>query len=176
MEFRILGPVEISHGAKRLDLHGARQEIVLAMLLLNANRPVTMDRLLEATYGEDLPPTARSQAQISISTLRRLFASCGQDSVISTRTGGYAIQVGDGGLDSQRFEELVITAREASDASKPDVAVARYRDAIRLWRGPALEGIDSELIRAAASRFDEQRISTNEDRIKLELQLGRTTS
>jgi DNA-binding SARP family transcriptional activator len=143
------------------------------MLLLNANRPVTMDRLLEAIYGEDLPPTARSQAQISISTLRRLFASCGQDSVISTHTTGYAIQVGDGELDSQRFEELVITAREASDASKPDVAVARYREAIRLWRGPALEGIDSELIRVAASRFDEQRISNNEDRIKLELQLGR---
>jgi DNA-binding SARP family transcriptional activator len=129
-----------------------------------------MDRLLEAIYGEDLPPTARSQAQISVSTLRRLFAACGQGSAISTRTGGYAIRVGDGELDAQRFEELVVTAREAS---QPDVAVARYRDAIRLWRGPALEGTDSDLIRAAASRLNEQRISTNEDRIRLELQLGR---
>jgi DNA-binding SARP family transcriptional activator/tetratricopeptide (TPR) repeat protein len=140
------------------------------MLLLNANRFVTMDRLLDAIYGEDLPPTARAQAQISISALRRLFASCGQDSIISTRIGGYAIRVGEGGLDAQRFEDLAATAREAA---APDVAVARYRDALRLWRGPALGGIDSVPIRVAASRLDEQRISINEDRLKLELQLGR---
>ena len=143
------------------------------MLLLNANRPVTVYRLLEAVYGEDLPPTARSQVQISISTLRRLFASCSSGSVITTCATGYAIQVGDGELDSQRFEELVATGREAGEAGKLDLAVARYRDAFRLWRGPALEGIDSEPIRAAASRLDELRISTDEDRITFELQLAR---
>ena len=143
------------------------------MLLLSANRLVTMDRLLEAIYGEDLPPTARSQAQISISSLRRLFGSRSHDTVIATHAHGYVIQVRNGELDSQRFEELVAAARTARDSDSVDLAVAKYRDAVRLWRGPALDGIDSQLVRAAASRLDEQRISTNEDRIALELDLAR---
>ena len=97
MKFRILGPLEVAAGPERLELHGTRQEVVVATLLLNANGVVTMDRLLEAIYGEDLPPTARSQAQISISSLRRLFASSGHDTVIATHGHGYIIQVGDGG-------------------------------------------------------------------------------
>ena len=77
------------------------------MLLLSANRVVTVDRLLEAIYGEDLPPTSRAQAQNSISSLRRLFASHGHATTISTRAQGYVIQVGNGQLDSRRFGELV---------------------------------------------------------------------
>jgi DNA-binding SARP family transcriptional activator/tetratricopeptide (TPR) repeat protein len=173
VDFKILGPVELSHDGKSFEIHGTRQQIVLAMLLLNANQSVTMDRLLEAIYGEDLPPTARAQAQISISSLRREFLSHSQDEVISTRGGGYAICVGDGELDSARFEELVAAAREAREAGKPDLAVARYRDAMRLWRGAALDNIDSQLVRVAASRLDELHISCNEERISLELQLGR---
>lgn len=173
MEFKILGPIETVAGTERLELGGARQQIALAMLLLNANRVVTMDRLLEAIYGEDLPPTARSQAQISISWLRRLFASCSTDPVILTRDHGYVIKVDSTGLDSLRFEELVASARTGRDAGQLDQAIACYRDAQRLWRGPALGGIDSQLIRAAASRLDEQRIATNEARLTLELEMGR---
>jgi DNA-binding SARP family transcriptional activator len=170
VKFKILGPLELFVGSRRLELGGTRQQIVVATLLLNANRVVTLDRLLDAIYGEDLPPTSRSQAQISISSLRRLFASRGADAVIVTRAHGYIIQVDSGQLDSQLFDEMIATAR---DAKHPDQAVARYRDALRLWRGPALDGIDSQLIRAAASRLDEQRIATIEDRVNLELDLGR---
>ena len=160
-------------GPERLELGGAREQIVLAMLLLSANRVVTVDRLLEAIYGEDLPPTSRAQAQNSISSLRRLFASHGHATTISTRAQGYVIQVGNGQLDSRRFGELVATARAARDANHLERAVAGYRDALRLWRGPALGGIDSQLLRAAAGRLDEQRIAANEDRLMLELDLGR---
>jgi DNA-binding SARP family transcriptional activator/Flp pilus assembly protein TadD len=173
VKFRILGPLEIAAESDRLDLGGTRQQIVIAMLLLNANRVVTLDRLLEAIYGEDLPPTARSQAQISISSLRRLFGSRSREAIISTREHGYVIEVGSAGLDSRQFAELVTAARGARDAGHLEQAVASYRDALRIWRGPALDGIDSQLVRAAASRLDEQRIATNEDRIDLELQLGR---
>jgi DNA-binding SARP family transcriptional activator len=173
VEFKILGPLEIVAGAERLDLGGTRQQTVAATLLLSANEIVTMDRLLDAIYGEDLPPTARSQAQISISSLRRLFAPHTREPVISTQALGYVIRVADGELDSRRFEELVAAARAAHKADNVDLAVAKYRDALRLWRGPALDGIDSQLIRAAASRLDEQHIATNEDRITLELELGR---
>ena len=173
MEFGILGPLEVVDGAERLELGGARQQIVVATLLLSANRVVTMGRLLEAIYGDDLPPTSRSQAHISISSLRRLFASHGHDGVIATRDHGYVIGVESGQLDAQRFEELDAAAQAARDDGNLDLAIAKYRDALRLWRGPALDGMDSELVRAAASRLDEQRVATLEDRLDLELQLGR---
>lgn len=173
MKFRILGPLEIVVGSERLDLGGTRQQIVIATLLLSANRIVTTDRLLEAMYGEDLPPTSRSQAQIIISSLRRLFASRTHDPIISTYAHGYVIHVDSERLDAQQFEELVAAARTAYKADLPDQAVACYRDALRLWRGPALDGIDSQLVRAAASRLDEQHIATYEDRLNLELELGR---
>ena len=173
MKFGILGPLEVTCGFEPQEFRGARQQTVIATLLLSANRLVTMDRLLEAMYGEDLPPTARSQGQISVSSLRRLFASQSREPVIVTRAGGYAIRVAPGELDAQRFEKLVAEAREARAESNLELAVARYRDAVRLWRGPALDGIDSQLVRAAANRLDELHIGTKEDRITLELQLGR---
>ncbi len=173
MKFRILGPLEVMVGWERLELGGTRQQIVMAALLLSANQVVTTDRLLRAVYGTDLPPTSRSQAQIIISSLRRLFASHSRKTVITTRKHGYVIQVDSGRLDAQQFEDLVAAAREARDANRLDQAVACYRDALRLWRGPALDGIDSQLVRAAASRLDEQRIAAIEDRVSLELELGR---
>ena len=173
MEFRILGPLEVAVGAERLELGGPRQQVVLATLLLNAGSVVTVGQLLEAIYGEDLPPTARSQVQISISSLRRRFASQGHAAAISTQAQGYVLQVGNGRLDSQRFGEMVAAARAAHDANHLDQALASYHDALRLWRGPALDGIDSQFVQAAASRLDEQRITTNEDRLTLELDLGR---
>ena len=173
VDFRILGPVELQAGSGRPDLGGARQQIVVATLLLSANKVVTTDRLLKAIYGEDLPPTARTQAQMCISALRRTLALYSSEPVIATHTHGYVIRVESGRLDSERFEELVTAARAAREANSVDLAVARYRDALRLWRGPALDGIDSALLRAAAHRLDEQRITANEDRLALELDLGR---
>jgi DNA-binding SARP family transcriptional activator len=152
---------------------GVRQQTVLAMLLLSAGHVVTMDRLLRGIYGEDLPPTSRSQVQISISALRHLFAAHGGAGIISTREQGYILQAGDGQLDYWRFSELTGAARAARDNGQLDQAVASYRDALRLWRGPALAGLDSQLIRTAASRLDEQRVATLEDRLALELDLGR---
>jgi len=173
VEFRILGSLEVTLGPDRLELGGSRQQIVLAALLLSAGNVVSLGRLQEAIYGGDLPPTSRSQAQISISSLRRLFAGHGHPAAIATHAHGYAIQAADGQLDSRRFEELAAAARAARDAGDLVRAVGGYRDALRLWRGPALEGIDSLLVRAAAGRLDEQRIATTENRIDLELELGR---
>ncbi|MGH3289538.1 MAG: BTAD domain-containing putative transcriptional regulator [Streptosporangiaceae bacterium] len=160
-------------GSERLELGGARQQIVLATLLLSANSVVSVGRLEEAIYGEDLPPTSRSQAQISVSSLRRLFASRGHAAAIATRAHGYVIHVGTGQLDSLRFGDLVGAAHAARETGRLDQAVAAYRDALRLWRGPAMDGIDSQLVQAAASRLDEQRITAIEDRLTLELDLGR---
>jgi DNA-binding SARP family transcriptional activator/tetratricopeptide (TPR) repeat protein len=160
-------------GPQRLELGGARQQIMLATLLLSADNVVTLGRLQEAIYGEDLPPTSRSQVQSGIFSLRQLFAAHGHSTVIATRGQGYAIQVGAEQLDSRRFADLIAGARAARDQGQLDRAVAGYRDALRLWRGPALEGMDSQLLRGAASRLDGQRIAAIEDRVTLELELGR---
>src|SRR5690348_17499491 len=111
VEFKVLGPLEVTVGSESLELRGNRQQTVLAMLLLAAHCPVTMDRLLEAIYGENLPSTARSQVQNSILSLRHLLDTHGKEGVNATQPHGYMIRVGEGQLDTQRFEELVATAR-----------------------------------------------------------------
>lgn len=173
VEFRILGPLEVVSGPERLDLGGARQQVVMAMLLLSANNVVSLGRLEQAIYGDELPPTSRSQAQMAVSALRRLLAAHGQAGVIARRAHGYALQVDADRLDSRRFAELVAAARTARATADLERAVAKYRDALQLWRGPALEGLDSLLVRAAAVGLDEQLITVTEERIGLELELGR---
>ncbi|MFC4588510.1 AfsR/SARP family transcriptional regulator [Sphaerisporangium corydalis] len=174
MEFRILGPLEVIADTERLDIGGTRQRITLAHLLLDANRLVTVDRLAEAIYGEDLPSTARAQVQICISSLRRLFAAHTGADIISTHSRGYIIRVEEGDLDAQRFEALSAQARRARNAGDLDGAVRTYREALGLWRGEeALQGIESRPVQSAASRLTEERMTTNEDCIQLELELGR---
>jgi DNA-binding SARP family transcriptional activator len=173
VEFRILGPLEVRGDRGPLDVAAGRQQTVLATLLLSAGRVVSRDRLLEAVYGEHPPATGRSQTQITISALRRMFADVSGASVIATHPHGYIIQVTEGQLDSRQFAELTAAARAARDAGQLAQAVANYRDALRLWRGPALAGIDSSIVRLAADHLDEQRILVNEDRITLELDMGR---
>ncbi|MEZ0075145.1 BTAD domain-containing putative transcriptional regulator [Planotetraspora sp. GP83] len=175
MEFRVLGALEVTAGGRRLDLGGIRQQTVLAVLLLNANRPVAIGRLMEAVYGDDPPTTSRAQVQICISVLRRLFAAHnnGDGDVIVTRSQGYALRADDEQIDAHRFQSLVQQARQSRDNRGYDEAVKHYRDALALWRGPVLEGIGSRLVQSAAGRLAEERITANEDCIQLELDLGR---
>src|SRR5277367_4840500 len=171
--FRILGPLDVTAGSDRVEVSGTRQRVVLATLLLHANETVSTGRLLEAVYGEDLPPTSRSQIQISVSALRRMFsASCGTP-VIGTRAAGYVVAATGDQLDYVRFTELTTRARACRDADQFEQTAELYRSALRLWRGDALDGIDSRLVQEAASRLDEQRVTVAEDRISLELLLGR---
>ncbi|GII82581.1 SARP family transcriptional regulator [Sphaerisporangium siamense] len=173
MEFGILGALEASVAGRRLDLGGIRQQIVLSVLLLDANRVVTIGRLMEAIYGDEPPTTARAQVQICISSLRRLFAANGSPDIIATQSLGYAIRATADEIDAQRFESLVQRARRAREGRNLNEAIRHFRDALSLWRGPALDGIDSRLVQSAASRLAEDRITANEDCIQLELDLGR---
>ncbi|MEU4832226.1 BTAD domain-containing putative transcriptional regulator [Streptosporangium sp. NPDC023615] len=173
MEYRILGPLEVVAGAQRLDLGAPRQQVVLSCLLLEANRMVTIGRLTEAIYGEDLPSTSRAQVQICISSLRRLFAANGGLDVIATHPQGYTLRIVEGQLDSQNFEGLLSQARQAREDHRAEEAVRLYRDALALWRGPALDGQESRLVQAAVGRLTERRINANEDCVELELELGR---
>ncbi|GAA2272734.1 BTAD domain-containing putative transcriptional regulator [Nonomuraea roseoviolacea subsp. roseoviolacea] len=169
----ILGPLEVTAGATRLELGGPRRQIVLALLTLEAGRLVPVDRLIDAVYGSDPPPTARVQVQICVSALRRLFAPYGDGPRIATRPEGYLLRIAGERVDLRRFEDQAARGRDLRDAGRPAEAVASYRSALAQWRGPALHGLDGELIRAVASRLDEQRAGVLEDRVELELELGR---
>ncbi|MEE6262820.1 AfsR/SARP family transcriptional regulator [Plantactinospora sonchi] len=170
----VLGPLEVTVDGNPVDLGGPRQQVVLAALALEANRPVPVSRLLDIVYGAAPPSTSRVQVQICVSALRRLFAEhgCGDD-VIATRSQGYALQVPDTQVDLRRFGDLAAQGRRFRDERRLDRAVECYRRALAQWRGPALDGLVNPLLRPAADRLDEQRISLIEDCVELELELGR---
>jgi DNA-binding SARP family transcriptional activator/tetratricopeptide (TPR) repeat protein len=173
LRFRLLGPFEVELAGAPVGAGGPRQRTVLAMLALTPNRAVSIERLTAAMYGQEPPASARVQVQIIVSALRRLFATVGRPDVIDTRPGGYALRVDDDQIDLRRYEALVAQGRAARDAGQPGTAVVAYRSALALWRGPALDGLDSDLLRAAATRLEEQHLVVVEDRIALELDLGR---
>lgn len=174
LEVGVLGPLEVAVGGSPVDLGGPRQQIVLAVLALEANRPVPVSRLMDAVYGADPPSTSRVQVQICVSALRRLFAAhgCGND-LIATRAQGYALQVPEAQVDLRRFADLVAQGRRFRDERRLERAVECYRRALAQWRGPALDGLVNPMLRPAADQLDEQRISLVEDCVELELHLGR---
>ncbi|MFF8505140.1 BTAD domain-containing putative transcriptional regulator [Streptomyces anulatus] len=173
IDYRILGPFEAGVGSTPLNLGGARQRTVLATLLLDANRVVSTDRLVRAIYEDAPPATARAQLQISISGLRRLFATHGADNAIITHPHGYMVQATEESFDALLFQSLVTKARKLRDAGQQGESAATYRRALGLWRGTALGGMSSEVIRSGADRLTEQRITATEEHIQLELSLGK---
>ncbi|GIH75440.1 SARP family transcriptional regulator [Planobispora longispora] len=110
--------------------------------------------------------------QICISNLRRLFTAHGYPTAILTRTNGYMLQVDERQIDSFTFEAYVSQARRARDNHGLDEAIKHYRQALDLWRGPALGGMRSRLVQLWANELNEHRIAANEECIELELELG----
>ena len=169
MEFRLLGPLEIVDGDAPIALGGAKPRALLALLLLNANRTVTAERLIDELWGDRPPETARKMVQIYVSQLRKLLPQA----ALQTRTSGYSIEVRKDQLDVNRFESLAFEAREALAAGDAARAAAQLRSALLLWRGPALAEFDEPLTRVEAARLEDLRMAALEDRIEADLQLGR---
>jgi DNA-binding SARP family transcriptional activator/tetratricopeptide (TPR) repeat protein len=178
MEFRILGPVEVWDGAQRLDLGGPKPRALLAVLLLHANQVVSTDHLVDQLWGEAPPPTARSLVQVYVSRLRQAL-HCSRDrraaaQVLVTRPSGYLLRVEPGELDLERFEGLAAEARRANVDGDLEGAAECWCAALALWRGPSLAGAASEVLRrTAVPRLEEARLAALEDRLEVDLGLGR---
>lgn len=176
MEFRVLGSLEVLTSAGTIRLTGQRQRRLLALLLVNAERAVSLDTLIDAVWDERPPTTAKRQVQNSISALRRLLESGGHDQdtapTIDAESTGYRLQLGASRLDARLFQGHVEEARRLSAAGETSQAVAELRAGLRLWRGPALAGLAGRMLEAAAARLDEQRQATTEECVELELRLG----
>lgn len=170
VSFGILGPLTVTFGSLSVPINAARHQVVLSMLLLEAGRVVPIQRLAEALWGGEPPSTARGQVQICISMLRKLLAGTG--SSLDTRPPGYVLTVPERSLDRSRFTDLAAMAGELA-GRQPEEAVARYREALALWRGVACSGIESQIVEHVAIRLNEERWSAIEACLELELRLGR---
>jgi DNA-binding SARP family transcriptional activator len=160
-------------GDEEFDLGGARQRVVLATMALNANRMVPIEQLIDAVWDTSPPTTARAQIQICISGLRRVLAGAGSAVQIRTRAPGYLLEIPEAHLDVAQFHSLVSSARAHIDADRLSEAVATLRSALSLWRGPALAGMYSELLRRGAAQLEDAKVAAIMERIRLDLALGR---
>ncbi len=156
--YRLLGPLEVSRAGKAIDLGGPKQRAVLAVLLIEAGRVVSTDRLVHALWGNEPPPSAIGSLQVYISNLRRTLR---EDEVtaspIARRTPGYLIDVDPDDLDTTVFTALSDKAQRAVDENDWPAAVASAHQALAVWRGPLLvEHSDEDWVRFAAVGFDER--------------------
>ncbi|MET8850202.1 BTAD domain-containing putative transcriptional regulator [Amycolatopsis sp. NPDC004625] len=166
--FRVLGLLQV-HGREPVVVTARRQQVVLALLLLNGNRVVPLEVLLDALWGAAPPATARAQVQTCVSALRRALLKAGLGERISARGSGYCLDLAPGELDLHAFEALVARGRAAR---RPEDARAAFREALALWRGEPLTGIDSGVVRAHQVRIAERRVEVLEDCLDAELELG----
>jgi DNA-binding SARP family transcriptional activator len=167
MEFRILGPLEVVEDGRSIALGGPKQRTLLAVLLLTPNRPVSVDRLVEALWSGEPPPTAANALQYHVSRLRKTL---GDGAAIVTHEPGYLIQVRPDQLDLLRFERLVMEA-EGADADRGSRLLG---DALDLWRGEPLADLaDDVLSQAEVQRLAAARLAALERRIDADLTLGR---
>jgi predicted ATPase/DNA-binding SARP family transcriptional activator len=172
VEFRILGPLQVVDGRRELPLGSPKERELLALLLLRAGAVVSRERLIEELWGESPPPTAGKALNVYVSQLRKTLARNG-DSAIATRPPGYVLEVEPERVDAARFERLVAEARERVSAGDVAAASRLLREALALWRGPALHGIELEAAaRNEIGRLDELRLAAQMDRIDCELSLG----
>ena len=135
MDVRLLGPVEASVDGRAVAVGAGKPRALLAMLALNAGSTVSSDRLIEGLWGEPPPATAAKLVQVHVSQLRKALAAAGDGMQIVTRGHGYELRLGPDDLDVTRFERLVT-------GGKP-------REALALWRGPALDDVAGEPFAAA---------------------------
>jgi DNA-binding SARP family transcriptional activator/tetratricopeptide (TPR) repeat protein len=163
MKFRLLGPLEVSVGGRRVDLGGLRQRRVLAALLLGAGRVVPLSRLVEAAWDDDPPATAQRQARNRVAALRQILGRIGN--FIDTEADGYRLRVAPGELDLAIFGELARRGQATGDAGL-------LRQALGVWRGPVLSGLGGACLAREVAPIEEQRLAVWEERLDLELAAG----
>ncbi|WP_433412403.1 AfsR/SARP family transcriptional regulator [Microtetraspora malaysiensis] len=153
IEFCVLGPLQLGDEGRRVHLRSSRQQVVLAALLLSANRMVPVESLITAVWDDHPPDGARHQIHNCVWMLRRRLRDIGvAEAEITGYPAGYAIHLSEWRLD----------------------AAARLRSALSLWQGPPLSGVPGRIMQREAVQLTERRLSAQEDWIDLEIALGRS--
>ena len=174
MEFRVLGPVEVIHGGQVFAVGGARARAVLAMLLLDANRVVSADRLAGGLWPDLEPARAASNLQVRLTELRRALRSAGEADRLVTRPPGYLFLAGADELDVLRFEQLAAAGRAALANADAAGAARLLTESLALWRGPALADLgDAGFMATERARLQDARLDAVESRVDALLACGR---
>jgi DNA-binding SARP family transcriptional activator/tetratricopeptide (TPR) repeat protein len=164
VQVRVLGPLEVLVGGQPVEVPGTKPRVLLAVLALAAGRPVAVDTIAGAVWGDGSPANLRGSLQTYVMRLRRVLGAA----AIETVPGGYRLSGAD--VDLRRFRDLVAGAAGRPPAAERDALVA----ALALWRGEPLAGLPSEeLARRDVPRLVEERLAVLERRIDLDLELGR---
>lgn len=169
-----MGPLEVVQDGQSARVAAPKQRALLALLLLNANREVARDRLIDQLWDGEPPTEAKATLQSYIYRLRKRFTGpeCGVR--LEGGRSGYTLEVAAEALDTHRFDRLITHARHELQASRFDEAVRALRTGLKLWRGPiALADVDIRAVRDKAHSLSEQRLAARELCLNTELGLGR---
>lgn len=177
MRYRLLGPLHVARGdapERPLDIGPPKQRAVLAVLLLAQGAVVSVDRLVDAVWGDDVPGSALASLQAYISNLRRALRDSGMASPIVRQPPGYYLEVGSDDVDVAVFASACERAAGAVEAGAWEDALTEAEAALALWRGPLLADFaDEPWVAAESARSDEMRRECLDSRITALLALGR---
>lgn len=173
MRFQILGSVSTVADGRVKSLEGARQRTLMALLLVNAQKVVTKDQFFEEVWGDKLPSVPDNALQAVVARVRKvLVAELGEEFArerLVTHPDGYAMDVDPSDIDAHLFEQLTAEAK-AMAGQDPAAARDLLDRALKLWQGPALQGVSGGLIcESAAAQFEENRLAALESRIRLDI-------
>ncbi|MBX7269730.1 SARP family transcriptional regulator [Micromonospora sp. Llam7] len=171
MDFYFLGPLMAKEGPSGVNIPGTRDRKILAALLLNSNRPVHIDLLIDVVWDDDPPATARQQVQNRLGSLRsRLGTGTHQINRVGSH---YVLQVTDDQVDGLTFRNLCSEADLTASINNRETAIKLLRDGLELWRGSPIEDIDSVKLQVEAIRWKEYHLKAIETLIELEFSLNR---
>ncbi|MEU6142931.1 BTAD domain-containing putative transcriptional regulator [Streptomyces sp. NPDC047081] len=176
LRFQLLGPLRAWRGATELDLGQMQQRVVLAVLLLHADAPISRDQLVDAVWGQAVPARAANLLQRHVSGLRRALEPerppRAPSGLLNWTEAGYLLTLGAGRLDVRAFDELIDRAHAARARGELTVAAQALHRALGLWHGRLCEGMTSPLLDTERDRLTERRLSVLEERIEVDLALG----
>ena len=171
LEFRLLGDVTVLADGHPLDLGGTRQRSVLALLVLQRDRPIATELLADRLWPDDLPLSAIKTIQVYISRIRRVLGA--EAHRLSSSATGYRLTVGDDELDAARFERGLRTAREALASGSIDSGMVGLRESLAQWSGTALGDLAGErFARREAGRLEELRLQALEELFEVQIGAG----
>ncbi|GAA1739250.1 AfsR/SARP family transcriptional regulator [Luedemannella helvata] len=173
MGFTVLGPVALVINDDRHTVARAQSRGLLALLLLEADRAVSLPAIIEALWGGAAPPTAKSQVQMAVHAIRRTLVAAGSTASLDSGSFGYRLVVDADDVDLGRFERLVARAQRAADGGDAAAAADLLREGLALWRGEPLADASGAFVDAARARLTDRRLAAVADLADIELRLGR---
>jgi SARP family transcriptional regulator, regulator of embCAB operon len=175
VQFGVLGPLQMSIGGALVPLGTPKQRAVLAVLIVNANRPVDIDTLIGAAWNQRPPTGARATLHAYISNLRRLMSSAGVDrTLLASAPPGYRLTIGQNQYDLGRFRAGKDAGLHAAAAAQFEQASRQMAEALAQWRGRFLEDLrDFQFVQTLATAFDEEKVVAHTAHVEAQIACGR---